>query len=83
MYLTTEENFQKTRDKQWPYTFEADPTWKPTLIVKTIDVLTWTAVLATMSGGDKRAGVHRVELTARSASHQVGGLATEKPAVSR
>src|SRR5262249_15736113 len=57
MYLTTEENFQKTRDlgngpKQWPYTFDFDPTWQPK-VVKVIDVMAPTAVLATMSGGDK------------------------------
>ena len=84
MYLTTEENFQKTRDlgqgpKQWPYTFDVDPTWKPT-VVKVIDVEAPTAVLATMSGGDKA----RVFIASQDGTvgvYQVGGLATEKPAV--
>ena len=37
MFFTTEENFQKTRDhgpapKQWPYSFEVDPIWKPVVV---------------------------------------------------
>ena len=79
MYLTTEENFQKTREPGWPYTFDADPSWKPA-VVKVIDVPTPTAVLATMSGGDKaRAFIASIDGTV--GVYQVGGLATEKPAL--
>ena len=55
LYFTTPENFQKTRNlgpgpTQWPYTFEADPAYKPT-VVKVIDVPQPTAVVASLSRG--------------------------------
>ena len=86
MYFTTEENYQKTRDsgpdpKQWPYAFEADPAWRPP-VVAVIDVPEPTAVLASLSGGDKA----RAFIASRDGKvgvYRVGGLATEAPAAAR
>ncbi|HEX2855260.1 MAG TPA: hypothetical protein VHO24_18640 [Opitutaceae bacterium] len=82
-YFTTEENFQKTRNRgsapdQWPYTFEFYPAWKP-VVVKVLDVPHPTAVLATMSWGEgNRAFVASVDGTLTT--YQLGGLSTEAPA---
>jgi hypothetical protein len=83
MYFTTEENFQKTRNagpdpKQWPYAFDVDPTWKPA-VVKVLDVPEPTAVIASMSGGDK-ARAMIASLNGKVGVFRVGGLATEAPA---
>jgi hypothetical protein len=83
MYFTTQENFQKTRDlgpapKQWPYTFEADPSWKPP-VVKVIDVPRPTAVIASMTGG-KKARAFVASEDGKVGVYQVGGLATEEQA---
>ena len=86
MYFTTEENYRKTRDggpdpRQWPYAFDADPTWRPT-VVKVIDVPRPTAVVATLSGGEKaRAFIASEDGTV--GVYRVGGLATEAPAAAR
>ncbi|MEO6569822.1 MAG: hypothetical protein ABIO94_13755 [Opitutaceae bacterium] len=80
-YFTTEENFQKTRDmgegpKQWPFTFEADPSWKP-VVVKTLDVAQPTAVLTQMNEG----GVAFVaSLDGTITAFALGGLSTTAPA---
>ena len=82
MYFTTAENYRKTRDagldpKQWPYAFATDPSWKPP-IVKVIDVAEPTAVIASMSGGEKaRAFVASLDGTV--GVYRVGGLATDAP----
>jgi len=81
MYFTSEENFQKTRDlgdapKQWPYTFDVDPSWKP-FVVKTIDVPQPTAVIATMTGGANKARACIASLDGTINVFQVGGLASE------
>ena len=83
MYFTTEENFRKTRyygpdPKQWPYTFEVDPSWKPS-VVKVMDVPTPTAVIANLSGGDK-ARAYISSLDGTVGLYRLGGLATEAPA---
>jgi hypothetical protein len=57
MYFTTEQNYRKARDsgpdpRQWPYAFDADSTWNPT-IVTVLEVPRTTAVIASMSGGDR------------------------------
>lgn len=83
LYFTTEENYQKTRNAgpapdQWPYTFDHDPSWKPT-VVKTIDVPRPTAVLASMSGG-KRARAFIASEDGRVGLYTLGGLATDEPA---
>jgi hypothetical protein len=83
VYFTTEENFKKTRDlgpapAQWPYTFEADPSWKPP-VVCVIDVDRPTAVIASMSGGDKARAMIASE-DGHVGIYRVGGLATEAPA---
>jgi len=83
MYFTTEDNYQKTTQtgqapNQWPYTFDADPSWKPQL-VKTIEVKEPTAVIATLSGGPKA----RAFIASRDGTlsmYQVGGLGSEAPA---
>lgn len=86
MYFTTEENYQKTRDagpgpKQWPYTFEGEPRWKPT-VVATVDVPQPTAVLASLEGGEK-ARAFIASLDGRVGVYSVGGLATDGPASPR
>jgi len=83
MYFTTEENYRKTRDsgpdpKQWPYAFQADPSWQPP-VVKVVDVPQPTAVIAGMSGGTK-ARAFIASLDGQVGIYQVGGLATEAPA---
>jgi len=83
MYFTTEENYKKTRDagsepKQWPYTFDVDPTMKPTVTaVQTIAQP--TAVLATVTGG-KKARAIVATLDGKVAIYQVGDLGTDEPA---
>lgn len=83
MYYTTEENFQKTRElgdgpKQWPYTFDAYPAWKPQ-VTRVIDVPRPTAVLATMSGGPK-ARAFIASQDGKVGIYSVGGLATDEAA---
>jgi hypothetical protein len=83
MYFTSEEHFQKTRDsgldpKQWPQSFDVDPSWRPG-VVATIDVPQATAVLASLSGGDK-ARAFIASLDGRVGVYSVGGLATDGPA---
>lgn len=83
MYFTSEANYQKTRDagpgpKQWPPTFEADPTWAPP-VVKVIDVPRPTAVLASQSGNDQ-ARAFIATLSGKVGVYAVGGLATEAEA---
>jgi hypothetical protein len=80
-YFTTEANFQKTRDmgdgpKKWPYTFEGDPALRPE-VVKVVDVLEPTSVLASPNGGGT-AAVASVDGTITF--FNVGGLANEGPA---
>src|SRR5436305_3013027 len=83
MYLTTDENYRKTRDSgpdpgQWPYAFEVDPACQPR-VVKVYDVPEPTAVLASLSGGEKA----RAVIASRDGKvgvYRVGGLATEAPA---
>lgn len=80
MYLTTEENYRRTRDqgpgpKQWPYTFEADPSCKPP-VVTTVTHPTPTAVLASMSGGSQ-ARAFVASLDGKVGLYTVGGLATD------
>lgn len=80
LYFTTPENFAKTRElgpgpKQWPYTFEGEPNWKPKL-VKVIDVPTPTAVLASMGSlGNLRTFI--ASLDGKVRMYAVGGLATD------
>lgn len=86
MYFTTEENYQRTRASglaphQWPYAFDADPSWKPT-VVKVVDVPRPTAVSASLAGGDRaRAFIASEDGTV--SVHAVGGLATTEPAAAR
>jgi hypothetical protein len=84
MYFTTDEPFKKTRDlgpdpKQWPCTFESDPTWKP-VVVAVLDQPQPTAVLASLGGG-KHARAFVASQDGRIGIYQVGGLATDAPAV--
>lgn len=82
MYFTSEANYQKTRDagpapRQWPYTFDAAPQWKPP-VVKVLDVPQPTAVIASMSGGEKA----RAYIASRDGMlgvYRVGGLGSEAP----
>jgi len=83
MYFTTEEKYKQTRDagldpKQWPYSFETDPTWKPP-VVAVLDVPQPTVVIASMDGG-KKARALIASLDGKVGLYQVGGLATEDPA---
>jgi len=84
MYFTSEENFRKTRDagpapRQWPYTFEADASWRPA-VVKVFDVLRPTAAIAGMGGGE-RAWACIASEDGTVGVYRVGGLATEAQAV--
>jgi len=83
MYFTTQENYDKTRDsgpepRQWPYTFEGDPTWKPP-VVKVEDVQRPTAVIASLAGGVKARALIASE-DGKVGVYTVGGLATVAPA---
>jgi hypothetical protein len=83
MYFTTQENYDKTRGsgpepKQWPYTFEADPAWKPQ-VVKVVDVPRPTAVIASLAGGVKARALVASE-DGKVGLYTVGGLATVDPA---
>jgi hypothetical protein len=78
LYFTTPENFQKTRNlgpgpTQWPYTFDADPAWKPT-VVKVIDVPQPTAVVASLSRGTK-ARAYLASQDGMIGGYKLGGLA--------
>ena len=84
MYFTSAENYRKTRDAglapgQWPYTFDIDPAWKPS-VVKVVDVPAPTAVIASLRGGDKAAALI-ASLDGTVGAYRVGGLATEAPAL--
>jgi hypothetical protein len=83
MYFTTAENYQKTRasgpaPQEWPYTFEADSSWKPP-VVSVIDVPRPTAVIASMSG-DAKARAMIASEDGHVGVYRVGGLANDKPA---
>lgn len=80
-YFTTEENFQKTRNmgdapNQWPFAFEAEPAWKPT-VVKVLDVPEPTAVITPMYLG---AQAFIASLDGTITAFDVGGLSTTSPA---
>lgn len=82
MYFTTDENYAKTRDmgldpKQWPYSFEVDPGFKPVL-VQVIDQPRPTAVLAALGGGDK-ARAFVASQDGRVGIYTLGGLSTTGP----
>jgi hypothetical protein len=84
MYFTTEENYRRTRDagpgpRQWPYTFDAEPRWKPP-VVKVLDVPQPTAVVASLAGGENARALI-ASLDGKVGVYRVGGLATVAPAV--
>lgn len=84
LYFTSEANFQKTRQlgpgtAQWPFTFAADPGWKPR-VVKVISVPDPTAVVASFSRG-QRARAYIASIDGTVGSYALGGLATTAPAV--
>ena len=77
MYLTTDENFKKTRNlgpgpEQWPYCFDADPTLKPQ-VVKVLSHPNPTAVIASLQeGSGARALIASVD--GKIGIYEVGGL---------
>jgi len=82
MYFTTDENYAKTRDmgpdpKQWPYSFEVDPGFKPVL-VQVVEQPRPTAVLAALGGGDK-ARAFVASQDGRIGIYTLGGLSTTGP----
>ena len=84
MYLTTPENFAKTKDsgpdpKQWPYDFAADPRGKP-VVVSVIKQPTPTAVLGCLRSQGKPANVFVASQDGRIGIYRIGGLATDAPA---
>lgn len=86
MYFTTEDNYKKTRQsgpepKQWPFTFEVDASWKPP-VVKVLGVVKPTAVIASLTGGEK-AGAIIASQDGKLGFYSVGGLATDAPASPR
>lgn len=79
LYFTSEDNFRKTRNPgqasaQWPKAFEADPGWKPR-VIKIMDVPQPTAVIASMSGGDK-ARAYVASQDGLVGLYKLGGLST-------
>jgi hypothetical protein len=83
MYFSDEGSYRKTRDsgpdgRQWPYTFDADPAWKPP-VVKLVEVARPTAVLASLRGGVK-AKAFIASHDGRVGVFSVGGLGAEGPA---
>jgi hypothetical protein len=80
LYFTTQAAFQKTRGsgldpQKWPYSLDAEPAWKPR-VVKVVAVPRPTAVIASMSGGEKaRALIASEDGTVRA--YRVGGLGSE------
>ncbi len=82
MYFTSEENYRKTRDagqapRQWPYTFNVEPRWKPT-VVQVIDVPRPTAVIAGLPGG-KQPRALIASQDGKVGVYSVGGLAGDVP----
>lgn len=83
LYFTTPENFQKTRNlgagpTQWPYTFDADPGFKPTVLT-VLDVPQPTAVVASLSRGAK-ARAYIASQDGMIGGYALGGLANESNA---
>jgi hypothetical protein len=84
LYFTTQQNFQKTRNlgpgpTQWPYTFEADPAYKP-VVVKVMDVPRPTAVVASFSRGTK-ARAYIASEDGMIGGYRLGGLANDSNAL--
>ncbi len=82
MYFGSAESYAKTRDqgpnpKQWPYTFEVDPSAKP-VVVSVQKVPEPTAVLAGLGLMDK-ARAYVACRDGRVAVFKVGNLATDLP----
>ncbi len=80
MYFTTEEHYRKTRDagpgpRQWPYTFDAEPAWKPA-VVKVIGVPRPTAAIASLKGGQQARALIASE-DGTLGIYTVGGLGTD------
>lgn len=76
-YFTSEESFQETRKmgdgpREWPYTFEGEPQWKPTL-VKVMDIAQPTAVLTHFHPG---ASAFVASLDGTLTAFSLGGLST-------
>ena len=85
MYLDSAESYAKTREqgpdpKQWPYTFEVDPSAKP-VVVAVQKVPQPTAVLAGLGLKDK-ARAYVACRDGRVAVFKVGNLATDLPVAS-
>jgi len=84
MYFTTEEKYRETRNsgpapRQWPCTFDVDPDWRPA-VVKVLDHVSPTAVIATQSGKEK-ARAFVASLDGTIGIYEVGGLASDLPAL--
>lgn len=85
MYFSSAESYAKTREqgsepKQWPYTFESDPTAKPVMVaVKKVPAP--TAVLAGLGLRDK-ARAYIACRDGRVAVFKVGNLASDQPVAS-
>ena len=81
-YLTTEEDFQKTRNlgmspDQWPYAFDVDPSWQPK-VAKVMNIDRPTAALGYLDGGDDvRAFVASEDGTITG--FHVGNLVSDSP----
>jgi hypothetical protein len=85
MYFGGAESYAKTRDqgpepKQWPYTFEIDPTAKP-VVIAVQKVPEPTAVLAGL-GRNEKARAYVACRDGRVAVFKVGNLATAQPVAS-
>jgi hypothetical protein len=82
MYLTSPENFAKTRKlgpgpKDWPYTFEVEPRCKPRLVQMLPLHAAPTALLASPSGGSAKARAFVATVDGKVFIYSVGNLAEE------
>jgi hypothetical protein len=84
MYLTTQENFDKTRKlgpgpKEWPLTFEELPKWKPK-VVATVTVTRPTAVICSLEGGNDNKSYACIATRDGAVEvYSAGGLGGDKP----
>src|SRR5262249_14862118 len=80
MYLTTPENYAKTRKlgpgpKEWPYTFDVEPRCKPRLVQILPLHAPPTALLASPFGGSAKARAFVATVDGKVFVYSVGGLA--------
>lgn len=83
MYLTTPDNFAKTKDsgidpKQWPFSFDIEPRSKP-IVVSVISQPTPTAILGALRWHNNPPNVYVASQDGRIGIYRINGLATDAP----